>query len=629
MGLKLIAKEEIGKEIIDKFNYDFILADDGIYLIEIIASAKSWWQNVKNLRSFFKDDDLALTLDRMEISTSDSNKTDARAVWNGNELKGLLKTVVIATKLKKGKHILSFTPDQKPYLKSIIISQLEETDKIIYIPIDNNLAQKGDNRPWLSFVIINLSIKDIAILAKADKIGKDDDDIKLIIDGEIQKNEDKKSHQNWYWCGKVLKGKEKEFKKTVDFNYGFHYIDLWVDESPFVEKIEIVFGENGKNDENNIREYTYRGVNGQEDYNKFNKAIIAKTDFWNSQFLNDTNPPEEILDPNLVKAIIFQESRMGYDEDARINIMQVGNAGDPSLKTLRGELKEYWIHDGKKILLEYNDARINNEDDSIKWGIRWLYHKAQGITVNNKRYWLPWREAVKKYGPPNDKYVNNVWDIYIRGIDKRSKPSLKLWFIFLPFMIILLSGAFWLYNNQGHIFFSYHGEKNKWLCGDEAWLNVAVLDGFKLKRAKIDEIQEVKKDCTGLKKDSLKYSYVDLDNDGKKEIVLDSRWDNGNVVKYFLKIKKDKLVLIPINGLYMYGYSNSLNDEEVYLDWKDEQGRYTFVTEGIVHYSNAPNTIFRDFYYFNNKNEIELYRRETEELTGDISKIGLITEMSL
>lgn len=76
-------------------------------------------------------------------------------------------------------------------------------------------------------------------MAKADKLRRDDDDIKLIIDGKTQKNDNKKSHQDWCWCGKILRGKEKEFKKTVDFNHGFHYIDLWADESPFLKKIEI------------------------------------------------------------------------------------------------------------------------------------------------------------------------------------------------------------------------------------------------------------------------------------------------------------------------------------------------------------------------------------------------------
>jgi len=624
--MKLIKQEKINREIIDKFDYDFILENDGLYLIEIIASAKSWWQNLKSFKSLLNDDDLTLSLDRMEISTSLSNETNARAVWHGNGLKGFLKTVVIAIKLKKGKHTLFFTPDQKPYLKSIIISQPEEADKITYIPLDNNPAQKGNGRPWLSFVLINLSVKDLLVSAKASKPGGDDDDIKIIIDGETQKNSDKKSHKDWYWCDKVSKGEKKEFKKTVSFNGGMHTIDLWADESPFLEKIELSLSEDASYNENIVRPYIYKGVNGQEDYNKYDTAIRETVDYWNGKFLEDSNPPEKILDANLVKATIFQESRMGYGERTGINIMRVGVQGDASLKTLRGELKEYWIHDGKKIQLKYNDAIINKPEDSIKWGVRWLYHKAMGITDDNKRYWLTWREAVKKYGPPNEKYSNNVWDIYTKGVDKRGKSPVKLWFIFIPLMLVILSGAFWLHNNQGRVFISYYQDKKyeQWLCGNKSWVKIMVVDGLNLKKVRLNEVQASPGDCWGLKKDSLKYSYYDLDNDGSYEIVLDGRWDDGDQVKYFLKVNRDNLSIIPVKGQRIY--LEKLNKEIVYLNWPDERGKYTFAAETVIH---SFHTIFRDLYHFNDKGEIELYRRETEELTGDASKIGPIAEMPL
>ena len=629
--MKLIKQEKLNKKIVDKFDFYFILDDDGLYLIEIIASAKSWWQNLKSFKSLLNDDDLALSLDRMEISTSSSNETNARSVWHGNELKGFLKTVVTAIKLKKGKHTLSFTPYQKPYLKSIMISQPEETDKITYIPVDNNPAQKGNGRPWLSFILINLSVKDLFVSAKANKPDRDDDDIKLIIDGETQKNSDKKSHQDWYWCGKTLKGEKKEFKKIVDYNGGMHTIDLWADESPFLEKIELTLSNSSQYNENIIRPYTYKGVSGREDYNKFDETIALATEHWNSEFKNDTDPPEKTLDPNLVKAIIFQESRMGYDKEESINIMQVGVQGDASLKTLRGKLKEYWIHEGKKILLKYPDAQIDKEENSIKWGIRWLYHKAMGITADNRRYWLTWREAVKKYGPPNEKYSNNVWDIYTKGVDKRGKSPVRLWFIFIPLMLVILSGAFWLHNNQGRVFISYREAKHgSWLCDNgESWVDVAVIDDFKLKKARINKVQEIKEVCSGLKKGSLKYSYADLDNDGGYEIVLDGKWDYGNQVEYYLKIKKDELAIIPVNSSFFYGGPESLVKKAVYLNWPDEQGKYTFAAEAVVGYINGPDKIFRDLYRFNDKGEIDLFRRETEELTSDASKFGTIAEMPL
>ncbi len=155
--------------------------EEGIFLIEIIARAKSWWQNLKGLKSFLKDDDITLNLDKTEIFTSHSNDRDVKAIWNGNELKGLSKTVLVVAKLKRGKHSLIFKPDKSP------------------------------------------------VLAKADKHGKDDEDIKLIINGKIEKNEDKKSHKGWLWCGKILNGKEKEVIMALNLEKGVHNFSDFID----------------------------------------------------------------------------------------------------------------------------------------------------------------------------------------------------------------------------------------------------------------------------------------------------------------------------------------------------------------------------------------------------------------
>ncbi|OGF23393.1 hypothetical protein A2Y83_02425 [Candidatus Falkowbacteria bacterium RBG_13_39_14] len=52
--------EKFPTEILENSRYDFEVEEDGLYLIEIIAGAKSWWQNLKKLRAFFDDDDLAV-----------------------------------------------------------------------------------------------------------------------------------------------------------------------------------------------------------------------------------------------------------------------------------------------------------------------------------------------------------------------------------------------------------------------------------------------------------------------------------------------------------------------------------------------------------------------------------------
>lgn len=184
-----------------------------------------------------------------------------------------------------------------------------------------------------------------------------------------------------------------------------------------------------------LRQYTYHGTTRKEDYNRYDgiiKEVVAK---WNKEFCDDTLPPPEPLDPNLVKAMLYQESRMGYDRMAGINMMQVGNKGDPSLKTLRGILKEYWIHHGKLEQLKY-DAQVTSVEESIIWGTRWLYHKAYENVSNVKRSWRPWKEAVKRYGPPRESYIENVWSIYEKGIKKEKNTSIKLWVAGILFIVM-------------------------------------------------------------------------------------------------------------------------------------------------------------------------------------------------
>jgi len=237
--MPFIKQEKINKIIDKDYSYDFSISESSLYLIEIIASAKSWKQNFKSSRAFFKDDDIFLYLDNQELTTSLNTKKDARSAWNGNELKGLDKTVLIAVNLKSGNHTITLKPNQTPYIKTILISKVEEKNKISYSPINNNPAQKSEGRPWLSYIIIDLFITNLSIIAKADKNKGDDDDIKLLINGKIQKNEDKGSHKDWYWCGKVLKGKDKTFSQDINSQIKQYSIDLYSDEVPRLNKIEL------------------------------------------------------------------------------------------------------------------------------------------------------------------------------------------------------------------------------------------------------------------------------------------------------------------------------------------------------------------------------------------------------
>jgi len=159
-----------------------------------------------------------------------------------------------------------------------------DNDKIVYLPLDNGWAEAGDRRPWISCALMDLAVKEIFISAKAEKReGREDDDIKLAINGEVQKNIDEKAHDNWYWCGKVLAGKELEFKKEVKLEKGTHYIELWADEQPMLKRIEITIKEDKKPETKTDDSKRIPTVDDPEwtgDYNDDTEQMILARAIW-------------------------------------------------------------------------------------------------------------------------------------------------------------------------------------------------------------------------------------------------------------------------------------------------------------------------------------------------------------
>ena len=162
-------------------------------------------------------------------------------------------------KLAPGIHQLNFSIEQEPKLENIIIYQIQG-DEISYLPQDNYPPQEGNRRPWLTIVLCNLGLQSLKIKA-ATKEGKkflffqrDDSDLKLIINGEIQKNQEPKSHKNWHWCGRTLKGESKTFEKNLNLAPDLHYIELWADRNPEVEEIRIRVGKRDDEETEEIKE---------------------------------------------------------------------------------------------------------------------------------------------------------------------------------------------------------------------------------------------------------------------------------------------------------------------------------------------------------------------------------------
>ncbi|MBI4653243.1 transglycosylase SLT domain-containing protein, partial [Candidatus Kuenenbacteria bacterium] len=239
-------EEKLDKIIKEKeWKWNFEIKEDGIYGIEITALAKSWRQNLF-FSNFFKDDDLTVKIDDLEFSKKFSKKGlfDNEIAWNGNNLKGLKKTNLFLIKLNQGNHILTFLADQTPKIEIIRIYKIDE-EEIVCLPKDNFPPEDGNQRQWLTIIFCNLGVKFLKIKASA-KLGKkflffkkDDSNLKLIINGKIQKNQEPKSHKHWFWCGRTLNGNSKVFEKEFNLESDLHYLEFWVDRNPEVEEIKI------------------------------------------------------------------------------------------------------------------------------------------------------------------------------------------------------------------------------------------------------------------------------------------------------------------------------------------------------------------------------------------------------
>ncbi|OGH88718.1 MAG: hypothetical protein A3J93_01315 [Candidatus Magasanikbacteria bacterium RIFOXYC2_FULL_42_28] len=238
--MEALKKNEIKQTLKNGFTYNFEVFENGLYLLEVIASAKSRWQN---LRSFLFADHLAITVDGINFPGADGKIFLAPAAWNGNNLKGHLKTVAILVNLSSGSHKINFTTRRYPRLEQINIFKIKSSE-FVYTPLIDNPATVGDRRQWLTVVSAGISLAEITIVAMAKKYGnsREDDDIKLVVDGQIIKNDEKKSHRDWFWCGKILKGSSKKFTRRLNFvSPEKHYLALYADASPRLEGIFFSF----------------------------------------------------------------------------------------------------------------------------------------------------------------------------------------------------------------------------------------------------------------------------------------------------------------------------------------------------------------------------------------------------
>lgn len=227
-------------EIVELQDKQFTVSDSSVvYVVVVKAKASAWWQNFPQfLKRFFQDDNLSATLDVYPTELK----------WNGNDLKGLEQTNVFLARLKPGVHRLNFKKTQTPVITKIEIYKIQN-DTPDLVQILPKKVEDGDRRPLLKVAIIDAKPK--KILIKATVISgrqhklfqQDDDDLKLIIDGETIENNSPKSHKNWYWCGRaqaLTHTPEKALEKNLSAN-DLVLLEFYADRMPKIESLKFFF----------------------------------------------------------------------------------------------------------------------------------------------------------------------------------------------------------------------------------------------------------------------------------------------------------------------------------------------------------------------------------------------------
>ncbi len=376
------------------------------HLISITARVKSKKQISAGATD---DEDLTIELDgkKFPMLTGPQRVIDSPASFSGGALHNLSKTVCLVVYLESGHHRITFITDEPiatATFERLEVCVLDNNDKL-----ELNIAKEaedGDRRPWITFVIDDLPLLSFGLTALVKRRYRDSDDLKVIVDGKTwtHPSQDEQSegssplewfYRFWYFAGAILLGTIRLSYFKTKLPKGLHYIELFADRKPYLESVEFDFSESpSSNQVPNLQNYKDSRLNKHD---------------------------EEIF-----QALIYVESRLGYGLSSTghasfPDIMQVGNPSDPALHVLNNDKSkptESEAYSGKVAVVDYKgEAKVNTSYESLYWGARWLYHKAQDVDAHGKQVWYSWREAVHRYGPGKEAYTEVVWNLYKYGKD--------------------------------------------------------------------------------------------------------------------------------------------------------------------------------------------------------------------
>lgn len=415
----------------------FNTQNDSFYLIKIQAKAKSEKQ-----RNATDDEEITVKIDNLEFPKPNRQNEiiNSPASFNGGKLHNKEQIIYFIIQLKTGSHTIELIPQHGDGAEVQEVSFEEISIKNNQLTLNlNQQLEDRDKQPWITFVLVDIGVKSLNIETLVKWHWLDGDDIKIIINEEIQQATTR-FRKDWIIKTTLLNilGKTETIKLTPNLPIQtYNYIELYADKTPTLNSVNFEFIRQEfplSKDTNTIQKY--KDEIYDRDYNKLDKHILSAVNYWNDFFSKQKSPPPTLLDPSVVKAMIYRESKLGYfPNDEITDVMQVWNRSDETPQHMIPEQgyedkasefinQDEYAHMSYSYPKDKTPPEVTTPKESIFWGVRWLYHKAQSLPnlINPyKRDWETWKGAIYNYNSSDnvEAYIKEVFSIYEKGVDEK------------------------------------------------------------------------------------------------------------------------------------------------------------------------------------------------------------------
>lgn len=233
--MELVFSDERAQRIKEKEEIPFS-SFSALHLIIVTGRAKHYTQISPQSREH----------ERITVGLDDAPLLQG-AVYDGGKLRNLSQTIYLFTFLRGENHhiILTTNPRQPTAMRERI--QVYRIDAHEQFELKAEVqAEDGDRRPWLVFIFHNLPLASATLTVSYSRRKRDSDDVRIILDGQTQKNIWKRlKYSLWRFVGSLLPSFTSRTETemfSVPSTQPSHVVEIYADRMPRLERIQSNFG---------------------------------------------------------------------------------------------------------------------------------------------------------------------------------------------------------------------------------------------------------------------------------------------------------------------------------------------------------------------------------------------------